>query len=262
LPPYFELKWPSETQLINILLNAIPYFIMAYLAYLCRVVLQRLRRSEANNRILARELEHRGKNLFSVFEVIVQKTLAGEPELANSILGRLKSVRYSNELLTGKSQSISVRDLLQQEFAAYGTNRLHMRGSEFDIKPDSARHLILLFHELATNAAKYGSLSCSDGQVFVDWQGDRNNILLKWKEHGGPVVSPPNKRGFGNQLIDTCIKSLSGVRQEAFALDGYTCTLTFKLANVESVSFSKFRADPPSLLIPKGAMQPSGSHVP
>ena len=83
-----------------------------------------------------------------------------------------------------------------------------MRGPAFDIEPDKARHLILLFHELATNAAKYGSLSCPNGQVFVDWQGedDGTNILSTWKEHGGPVVSPPNKRGFGNQLIDTCVK--------------------------------------------------------
>jgi two-component sensor histidine kinase len=109
-----------------------------------------------------------------------------------------------------------------------------MRGPAFDIKPDSARHLILLFHELATNAAKYGSLSSPNGQVFVDWQAeaDGNAILLTWKEQGGPVVSPPNKRGFGNQLIDTCIKSLSGAKHEEFAPDGYACTLTFKLATL------------------------------
>jgi two-component sensor histidine kinase len=160
----------------------------------------------------------------------VQKTLSDYPERANSILGRLKSVRYSNELLTGKPHTISIGDLLQQEFAAYGRNRLHMRGPAFDIEADKARHLILLFHELATNAAKYGSLSCPNGQVLVDWlvEGDGNNILLTWREHGGPVVSPPTKRGFGNQLIDTCIKSLSGTKQENFGPDGYTCTLTFK----------------------------------
>jgi two-component sensor histidine kinase len=66
----------------------------------------------------------------------------------------------------------------------------------------------------------------------VDWQDDGNNILLTWKEQGGPVVSPPNKRGFGNQLIDTCIKSLSGNKQEEFPREGYTCALTFKLATL------------------------------
>jgi len=86
---------------------------------------------------------------------------------------------------------------------------------------------------------KYGSLSCPNGQVFVDWQveGDGNNILLTWREHGGPIVSPPNKQGFGHQLIDTCIKSLSGAKQEEFAPDGYTCTLTFKVADVSLRNF-------------------------
>jgi len=239
MPPYFEFKWPSEIGQMNILLNAIPYFITVYFAHLCRVILQRLRRSELNNRVLAKELEHRGRNLFSVLEVIVQKTLADYPERANTILGRLKSVRYSNELLTGKPQSLGIRELLQQEFAAYGRNRLHVRGPTFDIEPDKARHLILLFHELVTNAVKYGSLSCPNGQVFVDWQveGDGNNILLTWREHGGPIVSPPNKQGFGHQLIDTCIKSLSGAKQEEFAPDGYTCTLTFKVADVSLRNF-------------------------
>jgi two-component sensor histidine kinase len=253
MPPDFEFNWPAS-QHINILFNAVPYLITVYFAYLCRTILQRLRRGELNNRILARELEHRGRNLFSVLEVIVQKTLADNPERANSIVGRLKSVRYSHELLTGPPHSISIRDLLQQEFAAYGRNRLHMRGPAFEIKPDSARHLILLFHELATNAAKYGSLSCPNGQVLVDWQVDGNNILLTWKEHGGPVVSPPNKRGFGNQLIDTCIKSLSGAKHEQFAPDGYACTLTFKLA---TLVWQKSEPTPPNPLMPIGATRPT-----
>src|SRR5215469_9649200 len=243
MPPFFEFKWASDAQQINILLNAIPYFITVYFAHLCRVVLQRFRRSELNNRVLAKELEHRGRNLFSVLEVIVQRTLADNPERASSIIGRLKSIRYSNELLTGKPQAISIKDLLQQEFAAYGADRVHTRGSDFDIGPESARHLILLFHELATNAAKHGSLSHPNGQVFVDWHDNGGNIALTWKECGGPSVKAPNKRGFGSQLLDTCIKSLSGTKQENFGPDGYTCTLTFKVkTNCKSEGAKKCNA--------------------
>jgi two-component sensor histidine kinase len=205
--------------------------------------LQRFRRSELNNRILAKELEHRGRNLFSVLEVIVQKTLADSPERANSIIGRLKSIHYSNELLTGKPRSISIKDLLQQEFAAYGANRLQTWGSDFDIGPESARHLVLLFHELATNAVKHGSLSYPNGQVFVDWRDNGGEIALTWKERGGPSVKPPNQVGFGSQLLDICTKSLSGTRQEDFGPDGYTCTLTFKLtANGKSKGAKKCNA--------------------
>ena len=243
MPPYLEFKWPSEIQQINILLNAIPYFITVYFAQLCRVVLQRFRRSELNNRVLAKELEHRGRNLFSILEVIVRKTLADNPERANSIIGRLKSIRYSNELLTGKPQSIGIKDLLLQEFAAYGANRVHMQGSDFDIGPESARHLVLLFHELATNAAKHGSLSYPNGRVYVDWRDNGGNIALTWKERGGPSVKAPNKRGFGSQLLDTCIKSLSGTKEDNFGPDGYTCTLTFKVTtNGKSEDTKKCKA--------------------
>ena len=236
MPPYFEFKWPSEIQHINVFFNTVPYLITVYFAYLCHGVLQRLRRGELNNRILARELEHRGRNLFSIIEVIVQKTLIDNPEGANSIIGRLKSLQYSNELLIDKPRSVSINDLLQQEFAAYGAHRLHMRGPAFDIAPDSARHLILVFHELATNAAKYGSLSCPNGQVFVEWQSDSNNIVLTWKERGGPIVTPPTERHFGSQLIDISIRELSGTKQEEFAPEGFVCKLIFKIAKNNNIS--------------------------
>ena len=134
-----------------------------------------------------------------------------------------------------------------------------MRGPAFDIEPDKARHLILLFHELATNAAKYGSLSCPNGRVFVDWQGEDDgvNILLTWKENDGPVISPPNKRGFGNQLIDTCVKSLSGNKHGQFSPDGYTCTLTFKVTAGSRNYFGEGLGRPPYPLIPTGATQPT-----
>jgi len=243
MPPYFEFQVAQRIDQINILFNAGAYLLTVYFAHLCRAVLQRLRRGELNNRILVKELEHRGRNVFSVIDIIVQKTLAHDPESARDISGRLRSIQYANDLLTGKTQPVTIKELLLKEFTAHGENRLHMRGSDFDVGPESARHLVLLFHELTTNAAKHGSLSCPNGQVFVDWRGNGGKIALTWKECGGPSVKPPNKRGFGSQLLDTCIKSLSGTRQEDFGPDGYTCTLTFKVkTNCKSEGAKKCNA--------------------
>jgi two-component sensor histidine kinase len=212
------------------LFNAVPYLITVYFAYLCRVVLQRLRRGERNNRILVKELQHRGRNIFSVIDVIVQKTLAHDPESGRTISGRLHSIEYANELLTGETRPITMRDLLLGEFAAYGEKRLQLRGSDFDIGPESARHLALLFHELATNAAKYGALSCPDGKIFVDWHWTGINLFLTWKEYGGPKLTPhPSKQGFGSQLIDVSVKSLSGKFQPNFHPDGFSCTMNLRL---------------------------------
>jgi two-component sensor histidine kinase len=229
MPPYFAFKWPSETEQMNIILNAIPYFITVFFAYCCRVVLQRMRRSELNNRLLARELEHRGRNLFSVFEGIVQKTLAHDTDAARKLSGRLRSIQYANDLLTGETQSATIKELLLNEFAAFGEDRLQTSGPDFYVAPESARHLILLFHELATNAAKHGSLSVPDGQVFVNWLRDGKTLTLAWKERGGPKIAPPDRQGFGSQLIATCVKALSGSMRLDFMPDGYACSLTLRI---------------------------------
>ncbi len=231
LPPYFEFKWLSENDLINIFFNVVPYLITVFFAYLCRAVLQRLRRGEHNNQILVKELQHRGRNIFSVIDVIVQKTLAHDPESARTISGRLHSIQHANELLTGEGQSVTIKDLLREEFAVYGENRLQLRGPDFDIGPESARHLALLFHELATNAAKYGALSRADGKVVVDWHWNGIKLYLTWKECGGPKLAPlPGKQGFGTQLIEASVRSLCGIIQPSFNPDGFACSMNLRLS--------------------------------
>jgi two-component sensor histidine kinase len=229
IPPYFQFKWLTEPEHLNLFFDAVPYLITVYFAYLCRVVLRRLRRGERNSRILAAELAHRSRNLFSVIEVIVQKTLADEPARAEKVFGRLRSVQYANDLLTQKTDPISIRTLPLKEFAPYGENRLVLRGPDLDIGLENIRHLVLLFHELTTNAVKYGALSASEGRVFVEWQWDGSRIALTWKETGGPTVSAPTKEGFGSQLIAICVKALDGTEQSSFMPNGFTCSMSLRL---------------------------------
>jgi two-component sensor histidine kinase len=160
----------------------------------------------------------------------VQKTLAHDPESARTISGRLRSIQYANELVTGSTRCVTMKDLLLGEFAAYGEKRLQLLGPDFDIGPESARHLALLFHELATNAAKYGALSRPDGKVFVGWRWNGIKLKLTWKEQGGPTLTPLlNRQGFGSQLIDVSVKSLSGIIQPNFNPDGFTCSMHLRL---------------------------------
>ena len=164
--------------------------------------------------------------MFAVVEVIVRKTLADDPKRANRIVGRIQSIQYANELLTGAS--ISLKFLLLREFAAYGEDRLEARGPEIEIEP-AARHLILLIHELITNAAKYGSLSGANCRVLVEWRRDEELVTLRWQEKGGPKVEPPSQQGFGSQLIVQCIKALSGTAKSQFLSEGFACSMAFVL---------------------------------
>ena len=233
IPPYFQFKWGlTRGDQMGILWYVVSCIFTIYCAHCCRVVLKRLRRHDLANQILVKELEHRGRNIFAVIEVILQRTLADAPELAIKISGRLRSIIYANELLTdGKDQAVNIKMLLLQEFAPYGKDRLATHGPEINIEPETARHLVLLFHELVTNAAKHGSLSNAAGRVSVKWQCDGRSLELTWNESGGPKIEPPNKQGFGSQLIVLCVKSLSGTLQPNYSPDGFACSMTVRIGS-------------------------------
>jgi two-component sensor histidine kinase len=197
-------------------------------AHYCRVVLDRLHKRNLTNEILARELQHRSKNVCTVLDVIVRKSLADDPERAKKVFGRIKAMMYANELLTQpRPQLLTLKQILLQAFAPYGEDRLEAFGSEIFVEPQAARHLTLLIHELVTNAAKHGSLSRLSGRVLVKWREE--TVVLQWKENGGPGIDLPKTEGFGSQLAAACVKAISGSIQQEFAPDGFICSIRFRL---------------------------------
>jgi two-component sensor histidine kinase len=174
-------------------------------------------------------LQHRSKNVCAAIDVIVRKSLTDDPERARKVFGRIKAMMHANELLTASQpQLLTVKQLLLEAFAPYGEDRLQAFGPEITLDPDTARHLILLVHELVTNAVKYGSLSRLSGRVLVDWREDGDAIVLTWREIGGPRIETPQRVGFGSHLMTACIKALSGTMQQKFAPEGFSCSVTCK----------------------------------
>lgn len=230
MPPYFALKSLNSAELTTALWSLFSGLCMVLFAEGCRTVLRRVREHQLRNDVLVRELAHRGRNIFAVIEVILQKTLASDRQQADALLGRLRAVRYANELLImRRDQSINIMTLLLQEFAPYGEGQLKTSGPKVDVEPEAARYLVLLFHELVTNAAKHGALRSPTGEVTVEWTWQDHDLMLNWKESGGPQVVPPLKAGFGSQLIAVCVKALSGTVQSQFAPQGFTSSMTFRL---------------------------------
>jgi two-component sensor histidine kinase len=227
VPPYFSLKWPGTTDQINLALATLASLVTIYFTYCCRVVLRRLSHREITNQILVNELEHRGRNMFSVNEVIVRKSLDDEPQRAETIIQRLRAVQEANNLLTAtRAHPITLREILSIEFAPYDEKRLLTTGPEFEVAPEAVRHLLLLFHELVTNAAKYGALSSSAGRIRVQWKwAAGGRIILAWTESGGPEVFPPTRSGFGSQLIGICVQALDGTIERSFSRDGLYCKI-------------------------------------
>jgi two-component sensor histidine kinase len=231
VPPYFAFKVPNASDQISLALAAFASLLTIYFAHCCRAVLRRLHQRELANKVLVDELKHRGRNLFAITQVILGNSLADQPQRADEILGRLRSVQSANELLTGSQASpLTIKALLFQEFVPYGESRLAARGPEVKVSPATARALLLLFHELVTNAAKYGALSRTGGLIVVEWRcKDERRVELAWKESGGPAVSCQTRKGFGSQLVNACIKDLAGTIRSDFAPAGYSCLMSFRI---------------------------------
>ena len=243
IPPYFTFSWLNPIDQATLVSTLLAYSITILFAHCCRIVLLRLRQREHTNEFLTKELEHRSNNTFSVVEAIVQRTLAHDPQSRDAILGRVRSVRVANELLHKRtSEPVTIEALLIREFSAYGDDRLVATGPEFEIDPEDARHAILLFHELATNAAKYGSLSRPGGRVFVSWEWNATDCVINWRESGGPKSVAPSKTGFGSQLIRSCVQALSGTIDKKFSSNGLDCRLTLTFRRNANSDLDRIRA--------------------
>ncbi|HJV43155.1 MAG TPA: sensor histidine kinase, partial [Caulobacter sp.] len=101
-------------------------------------------------------------------------------------------------------------------------------GPSLPLAPNAAVALAMIFHELATNASKYGALSRETGRVSVTWnQEARTRLVIRWREQGGPAVSSPQRTGFGSRLIAASLKGeLAGSAEFDYAPEGLTCVLT------------------------------------
>jgi PAS domain S-box-containing protein len=173
--------------------------------------------------IISQELAHRIKNIFAVIAGLIQFTARNRPEFAMiagdlrqriTALGRAHDfVRPHSAQSRPSARQDSLAGLLSDLFEPYQQGehpRVAIEGGDMLIDDRSATPLALLFHELATNATKYGALSAQAGQVTVRIGQDDEAVTLGWTEMGGPAVTEPasGMTGFGSQLIE-----LSAVRQ-------------------------------------------------
>ena len=113
----------------------------------------------------------------------------------------------------------------------YGEGRFQLDGPDLTLAPKTALALGMVFHELATNAAKYGALGHgSDGKVQARWRvedgGSRPILTLDWTESGGPRITPPERQGFGTRLIERSLKGeLGGDAALSYQEEGFQCSL-------------------------------------
>jgi len=182
--------------------------------------------------LLTREAEHRAKNLLANVGAMVQLSQADTPDgLKEVIAGRIAALGSVHSLFAqSRWTGADLASLVRQELSPYsrkGEMRTHIDGPAVMLKPDVAQAIAVALHELATNAAKYGSLSVGEGQVRVEWLHSANGqLVLRWTEAGGPPVDPPTRRGFGTNVIESMIRGgAKGEVQLDWRVEGLACEI-------------------------------------
>jgi PAS domain S-box-containing protein len=176
------------------------------------------KRSEAQIAVLAREAEHRAKNLLANVKAMVHLSQSDTPDgLKEAIEGRIEALANVHSLFArSRWTGAELGSLIRQELSPYssaGEGRTLIDGPTVILDPDQAQTIAVALHELATNAAKYGALSVGTGRVRVEWShsaGADRRLVLRWTEAGGPPLKPPTRKGFGTHVMETMIRRHEG----------------------------------------------------
>jgi PAS domain S-box-containing protein len=194
------------------------------------------KRSEAQIATLAREAEHRSKNILATVQATVHLTQADTVEdFKQALNGRIQALANAH-VLFAKSRwtGADLRTLVVQELSPYCQGehgRALIEGSAILLEPATAQMVGVCVHELATNAAKYGALSRQQGRVRIEWsQTSDGRLVLSWTETGGPPVEPPTRQGFGTRVMKKMVEGqLEGELRFDWRPEGLACELSVAL---------------------------------
>jgi PAS domain S-box-containing protein len=164
-------------------------------------------------RLLMREINHRSKNVLTLVQSVARLTKRDNVEdFLRRFENRLSALGASYDLLLDESAGgAELRALAKRQFAHFKDlvgSRITLAGPQVILTAEAAQALGMAFHELATNAGKYGALSSDDGRVDIRWCVDADQVLsLSWSETGGPPVTPPARTGFGSMVLGPMAES-------------------------------------------------------
>jgi PAS domain S-box-containing protein len=196
--------------------------------------------AEERQTLLAMEVNHRAKNALTLVQSIIRLTRGKDVKAYMEALeGRVIALAGVHTILALTSwKGAEIRRLVDQELSPYYLNdQVVLEGKEFQLEPTTAQTLALVFHELATNSAKYGALSTLSGRLSIKWEARGELLEVRWKETGGPTVHVPTSRGFGTRSVIASIETqLGGVVEFDWRSEGVICRLTVPLGVITDVS--------------------------
>lgn len=200
-------------------------------------VLER-KRTEEHQKLMTRELNHRVRNTLAVVQGLANQTFRGdgvERRARQNFEQRLVALAGAHELLTARDwESASLHDIVAGSLLGCGAaERASVEGPPLWLPPKTVVSLTMAFHELCTNAVKYGALSWPGGSIEITWRLTRDTgprLHISWREKNGPPVTPPARRGFGTTMIERVLATeVGGAVTLDFAADGLRCEIEAKI---------------------------------
>ena len=191
-----------------------------------REISKRLIREEEYRKLLVDELQHRLKNKLSTVHAVLHQVLQNQPLVWASIDHRMRALSATDELITKvDGGGCDIKDLLLSELGPYGHVRFNLNGERLFLPAKLAVSLALIFHELATNAGKYGAFSAERGFLQVSWSTTDDRLNIAWDETEGPSIGKIGEAGFGTKLLQSALKPFDGKTEVSFLKSGVHCTM-------------------------------------
>lgn len=195
-----------------------------------RNISRRLIEEEEYRKLLVDELQHRLKNKTSTLHAVLHQVLADQPQVWNAIDKRIRALSATDDLIARvDGTGCDIRDLLKSELGPYGHVRFNLNGEPLFLPARLAVSLALMFHELATNASKYGAFASARGFLQVSWTVSDDRLSITWDETEGPAVENVGAPGFGTKLLNSALRPFDGKTEIGFLKTGIHCIMQCRI---------------------------------
>jgi two-component sensor histidine kinase len=206
-----------------------------------REIAKRLIQEEEYRKLVVDELQHRLKNKTSTIHAVLHQVLQDQPQVWSSIDHRIRALSATDDLIARvDGTGCDIKDLLRSELGPYGHVRFNLNGDPLFLPAKLAVSLALIFHELATNAGKYGAFSAANGMLQVSWSMSDDNqdipvlktaplLNITWDETEGPAVENIGAAGFGTKLLASALRAFDGKTEIRYLKSGVHCTMQCRI---------------------------------